>query len=31
MFVIRAVIQFPVLYVVLADTIAVLCNGMSFL
>ena len=31
MFVISAVIQFPVLYVVLADTIAVLCNGISFL
>ena len=31
MFVISAVIQFPVLYVVLADKIAVLCNRLSLL
>ena len=31
MFVKSAVIQFPVLYVVMTDTIAVLCNGISFL
>ena len=31
MFVKSGVIQFPVLYVVMTDMIAVLCNGISFL